>query len=141
MDKQALIDALNQDLASEYAATIQYIQYSAKVRGPWRTELRGFFQGEIADEQLHAQYLADKIAALGGNPTTVPAPVQPAESAEDMLKAILVAETRAVENYIVRAQQAEALGEIALKVQLENFIADEQNHRQEVEQILAEWKQ
>ena len=30
---------------------------------------------EIADEQGHAQFLADKIAALGGEPTIRPRPV------------------------------------------------------------------
>lgn len=141
MEKQALIDALNQDLASEYAAIIQYIQYSAKVRGPWRTELRTFFQAEIADEQLHAQYLADRIAAMGGNPTTQPTAIPDANSAEDMLKAIRDAEQRAIQGYTERVRQADEMGEIALRVQLENFIADEQNHKQEVEQILAEWRQ
>ena len=140
MDRQALIEALNRDLAGEYAAIIQYIQYSAKVRGPWRTELRTFFQAEIADEQMHAQYLADKIAAFGGNPTTEPSPVPHADSAEDMLKAIRDAEQLAVRNYSERARQADELGEVALKVQLENMVADEQGHMQEVEQILAEWK-
>jgi bacterioferritin len=140
MEKQALIDALNRDLASEYSAIIQYIQYSAKVRGPWRTELRAFFQGEITDEQMHAQYLADRIAAMGGNPTTEPTPIREADSAEDMLKAIRDAEQTAIRNYTERIRQAEELGEVALKVQLENFIADEQNHLQEVNQILAEWR-
>lgn len=139
MTKQELIDALNEDLAAEYAATIQYTQYSAKVQGPWRAELRTFFQAEIPDEQLHSQYLADKIAAMGGNPTTVPAPVRDADTARDMLRAVRDAEAGAVQRYTLRAQQAEAMGEIALKVQLENFIADEQNHMQEVEQMLARW--
>lgn len=140
MDKQAMIDALNGDLAAEYAAIIQYIQYSAKVRGPWRTELKTFLQAEIPDEQRHAQYLADKIAAMGGNPTTQASPVRDAEGAEDMLRAVRDAEAGAVRRYTQRAQEAEALGEIALKVQLENFIGDEQTHMQEVDQILAEWR-
>jgi bacterioferritin len=140
VDKQGLIDLLNEDLANEYSAIIQYIQYSAKVRGPWRTELRTFFQAEIVDEQMHAQYLADRIAAMGGNPTTVPAPIQNAESAEDMLKAVLAAEEGALTRYKARVQQADEMGEIALRVQLENFIADEQNHMQEVQQILADWQ-
>lgn len=139
MDREKLIEALNRDLASEYSAIIQYIQYSARVRGPWRTELRTFFQAEIPDEQTHAQFLADKIAAMGSTPTTVADPVPDAGSAEEMLKAIFEAEKRAVRNYTERAQQAEQLGEVALKVQLENFISDEQNHMQEVGQILAEW--
>ena len=140
MDKQALMEALNADLANEYSAIIQYIQYSAKVRGPYRTELKAFFQAEIPDEQLHAQYLADKIAAMGGNPTTQPSRVRDAADARDMLVAVRDAEEEAVRRYTQRAQQAEALGEIALKVQLENFIMDEQNHMQEVDQMLAEWR-
>ena len=140
MTKLELIDALNEDLAHEYAAIIQYIQYSAKVSGPWRTELKTFLQAEIPDEQLHAQYLADKIAAMGGEPTTVPAPVRAVRGAEEMLQAVRDAEAGALERYTLRAQQAEAMGEIALKVQLENFIADEQTHKQEVEQILSGWR-
>jgi bacterioferritin len=140
VDKQALIDALNIDLAREYSAIIQYTQYSAKVRGPYRAELKAFFQAEIPDEQLHAQYLADKIAALGGNPTTQPDPVRNADTPEDMLRAVRDAEADAVRRYTERAQQAEAAGDIGLKVQLENFISDEQTHMQEVEQMLAGWR-
>jgi hypothetical protein len=33
------------------------------------------FQAEIGAEQGYAQFLADKIAALGGEPTTEPRPV------------------------------------------------------------------
>jgi len=140
VENPTLIEALNEDLANEYSAIIQYIQYSAKVRGAWRTELKTFFQAEIPDEQRHAQYLADKIAAMGGNPTTQPAPVRNADGAEDMLRAVRDAEQDAIRRYSERARQAEELGEIALKVQLENFIADEQTHMQEVDQILAGWK-
>jgi hypothetical protein len=72
VDRQALIVGLNHDLAGEYQAVLMYTQYSAKLTGPYRRELRALFQAEIADEQGHAQFLADKIASLGGEPTTVP---------------------------------------------------------------------
>ena len=71
-DPQVLIDGLNRDLSGEYQAILMYIQYSAKLTGPYRRELRDLFQAEIADEQGHAQFLADKIARLGGEPTTEP---------------------------------------------------------------------
>ncbi|MDQ3524639.1 MAG: ferritin-like domain-containing protein, partial [Chloroflexota bacterium] len=57
-----LIKGLNEDLAGEYNAIISYLQYSAKVNGPYRPQLVTFLQAEIPDEQRHAQYLADKIA-------------------------------------------------------------------------------
>jgi bacterioferritin len=140
MSKNDLVAALNEDLAHEYAAIIQYVQYSAKVCGPWRAELKAFFQAEIPDEQLHAQYLADKIAAMGGNPTTIPSPVREASEAKEMLQAVRDAEAGAVKRYTERISQAEALGEIALKVQLENFVADEQTHMQECDQMLDGWR-
>ena len=70
--RQALIDGLNHDLAGEYQAIVMYTHYSAKLTGPYRRELRGLFQAEIPDEQGHAQFLADKIANLGGQPATKP---------------------------------------------------------------------
>ena len=73
LDKQALIDGLNSDLAGEYAAIIQYTHYAATVTGPFRESLRTMFMAEVPDEQRHAQYLADQIAFLGGTPTTSPA--------------------------------------------------------------------
>jgi len=72
MDKQIMIDHLNQDLAGELGAIIQYLTYAAKATGPYRPQLAQFFLTEVADEQLHAQFLANKIVALGGEPTTQP---------------------------------------------------------------------
>ena len=85
-DRQALIEGLNSDLAGEYQAILMYIHYSAKLTGPFRRELRALFQAEVPDEQGHAQFLADKIAALGGDPTTEPKPVPHADQPHEMLE-------------------------------------------------------
>src|SRR6476469_300523 len=90
--QQALIDGLNHDLAGEYQAVLMYPHYSAELTGPSRRELRALFQAEIADEQGHAQFLADKVAALGGEPTTTPRPVPEADQPRAMLQYALVAE-------------------------------------------------
>ena len=66
MDKTQLIDLLNKDLAEEYSAIIQYITYAARATGPYRLQLSQFYLAEVADEQMHAQFLANKIVALGG---------------------------------------------------------------------------
>src|SRR3990170_4142669 len=71
VDKQTLIRHLNDDLAGEFSAIIQYTTYAAKATGPYRPQLAQFFLAEVADEQLHAQFLANKIVALGGEPTSV----------------------------------------------------------------------
>lgn len=139
MTKETFIEQLNQDLSNEYAAIIQYITYAAKVTGPSRPELSKFFLAEVADEQLHAQFLADKIISLGGVPTTQAAPVAEATTNKAMLEAVRDAEGNAVVAYTQRAQQADALGLKALALDLEDMIRDESNHQEEVSKILAGW--
>lgn len=139
MDKQTLIDHLNQDLANELSAIIQYITYAAKANGPYRPQLTQFFLAEVADEQLHAQYLANKIVALGGEPTTTPAPVPAASSNREMLQHVLAAENDAVKGYTERAREAETFGDKGLAVQLEDMVRDESGHSEETARILQDW--
>jgi bacterioferritin len=139
MDKQTLIDKLNEDLAGELSAIIQYITYAAKASGPFRPQLSQFFLEEVADEQGHAQYLANKIIALGGEPTTVPRAVPPANTNREMVEAVLAAERQAVVDYTERARQADEYGDKGLAVQLEDMVRDESGHSEETERILKDW--
>lgn len=139
MDKQTLIDHLNEDLAGELSAIIQYITYAAKATGPFRPQLSQFFLAEVADEQMHAQFLANKIVALGGEPTTTPRPVPAAETNREMLATVLTAELRAVKDYSKRAKEAEDFGDKGLVVQLEDMVRDESGHSEETERILRDW--
>lgn len=139
MDKQTLIDRLNEDLAGELGAMIQYITYAAKATGPYRPQLAQFFLDEVADEQMHAQYLANKIVAMGGEPTTVPRPIPEAHTNQEMLEAVLEAEKQAVADYTQRAKEADEFGDKGLAVQLEDIVRDESGHSEETERILRDW--
>ena len=139
MTKDELIAALNTDLSHEYSAILQYLTYAAKVSGPSRPELKAFFEAEIPDETMHAQYLAGKIVALGGEPTTEVRPVPRADTAKAMLEAVLEAEADAHNRYAERAAQAESLGMKGLQVQLEDMARDESEHRDETMRILRRW--
>ena len=138
-NRKQLIKALNEDLAGEYAAIIQYITYAARATGPFRPQLVQFFLAEVPDEQGHAQYLANKIVALGGVPTMVPRELPKVDGNREMLEAVLAAERRAVEDYTRRARQAEELGDKGLMVQLEDMVRDESSHAEETERILRDW--
>jgi len=139
MEKNKLIENLNKDLANELSAIIQYITYAAKATGPYRPQLAQFFLTEVTDEQMHTQYLANKIVALGGEPTTHAAAVPPAKSNREMLEAVLVAENKAKSGYTQRATEAEEFGDKGLAVQLEDMVRDESNHSEETERILRDW--
>ncbi|HEX5725131.1 MAG TPA: ferritin-like domain-containing protein [Longimicrobiaceae bacterium] len=139
-DKSDLIDGLNLDLAAEYQAVIMYRTYASMVSGPWRQELKGFFESEIPDELGHAALLADKIVALGGTPTVNVAPIPVTTNAREMLENALAAEVDTIERYTKRIQQAEKLGEISIKVQLENLVVDESGHRDDIRRMLMDWR-
>ncbi|GAB4073919.1 ferritin-like domain-containing protein [Barrientosiimonas marina] len=137
-DYKNLIDGLNDDLAHEYAAAIQYTYSAAVVTGVHRAALKPFFEDEINDEMGHALYLSEKISALGGTPTTKAAELSQPTEVKDLLEATLQSETDTIKRYEERKQLAEKLGETALVVKLEDVIADETKHKEEVENLLAD---
>lgn len=139
VNKEQMIEKLNEDLAGELGAVIQYTTYAAKATGPYRPQLTQFFLAEVPDELGHAQFLANKIVALGGDPTTEPRPVPAADSNREMLEAVLEAERRAVADYTRRAREADELGDKGLAVQLEDMVRDESGHAEETERILRDW--
>ena len=137
--KAQLIEGLNEDLKGEFQAIIMYRLFASMVQGPYRQELRAFFANEIPEELRHAQVLADKISALGGTPASSPAPVAVVAEAKAMLQAALKAEMETVDRYVSRRKQAEAAGEHGLAAEFDTIIADETNHRDELQQMLARW--
>ena len=139
MNREKIIDHLKQDLAAEFAAIMQYTTYAAMATGPYRPQLAQFFQQEIADEQIHAQYLANKIVALGGEPLVEADDVPLVNTNQEMLQAVLKAEQEAISNYGQRIEQAEAFGDKGLVVQLEDMVRDETSHSEETERILRNW--
>lgn len=100
MTKEKLVKKLNQDLADELGAIIQYVVYAARATGPYRPQLSQFFLTEVADEQLHAQFLANKIGSLGGEPTTTPRDVPLPNGNRAMLEEVVAAENHATESYV-----------------------------------------
>lgn len=139
MDKKELIKHLNEDLRGEYMAITQYITYAAKATGPYRPQLVDFFMAEVADEQGHAQFLANKIVALGGEPTTEHRPVPKVDTNREMVVEVLKAEKQAVKDYSQRAEEAEEFGDKGLMVALEDIVRDEMEHSEETERILRNW--
>ena len=121
MDKETLIRGLNQDLAHVNQET--------------RKEMKKLL-AEIQDELRHAQFLADKIAALGGKPTTQPAPVPEAATPRAMLEAVLQAEKETIARYVERMKQAEAYGDYGLANDLQEIISEETRHKEETEKLL-----
>lgn len=135
---QELIDGLNEDLAHEYTAIIQYIQNAARVSGLAREVLKPLFEKEAQDEINHALYLANKIVALGGEPVVKPYDVKQIGNIREMLQVSIDAEKDTIRRYKQRIEQAEQADEVALKVKLEEMLAEENEHKEELERLLED---
>jgi bacterioferritin len=134
--KKSLIDGLNEDLANELGASILYLYQTSVATGWDGEELREFLAPEVTGEMTHAIFLAQKIAQLGGTPTTMPKQHKCPKSVKDMLKFDLKLELEAIENYRMRAMQAEEAGEYGLKIKLEELLVDETGHAEQIQRIL-----
>jgi bacterioferritin len=134
-----LIARLNDDLAREYAAVIQYRTYASLVRGPHRPAMRRLFARHAAVALAHAKFLADKIAVLGGLPTVGVAPVEHETEPEAMLRRLSRARSTAIDRYAILRRLAGELAEYGLAVELDALVADETRHRDELTQLLAGW--
>ena len=135
-DKKKLIEGLNQDLANELGAVILYLYQATTANGWDGEELREFLEPEITGELQHAIFLAQKISALGGKPTTIPIQHKSPKDVKGIMKYDLKLEREAIESYRERCMQAEEAGEIGLKVKLEELIVDETGHAEQIERIL-----
>ena len=136
MSKEGLLKGLNQDLAAELGTIIRYNYQAGRVEGPVGEHLRSIFREEIPDELGHAAYLTDLIVDLGGEPTTTPADFDKASTPKDMLELDLKLEHEDTKRYAKHAELAEELGEVEVKLKLEEIAADEARHARQIQRIL-----
>jgi bacterioferritin len=135
MSKQKLIDGLNGDLNRELEAVLRYIYHSATATSLLGHELREVLKGDIAGELTHAIFLADKIAALGGEVKIQPAMPKRVRSAKEMLEEDAAAERSVVASYTERIKEAEEFGDKGLVIRLEDILAEETDHAEELERL------
>ncbi len=139
MANTALIDNLNRALSIELAAIIQYMQHSFLVTGTERELYCGFFRDQSEEASKHAQSLGDKIVALGGVPTVEPAMIRQATELKDMLRQDLELEREGLTTYMA-AWEACTDKELPTRFMLEERIAKEQIHIEELEKLTSERK-
>jgi len=141
MDKKEMIKLLNEDIQHEITASLTYLYQHATAPGLKGQTLRDILAPEIPGELQHAIQLADKVVGLGGKPDLSAPPVQAHETVVEMIRHDLKLEEQAVANYSLRAQQADELGDLGLKVVLENLAAEESDHRNLLERLAKDFEQ
>jgi bacterioferritin len=134
--KEELIQGFNEDLAAEWGTVIRYTYQASKAFGFQGVELREMFKEEAKDELGHAAFLTDAIVDLGGEPTTLVKEFARTEGLKPTLALDVEMEKEDVINYIKHAEMAGALGLIELRIKLEEMAADEAGHARVLGRIL-----
>ena len=133
--KRELIDGLNTDLNLELEAVLRYLYHSASATGLLGHELREELKGDIASELNHAVFLADKITALGGELDINPSMPKKVGTAREMMKIDIADERKVIANYSKRIGQAEECGDKGLAIRLEDMLAEETDHAEDLERL------
>jgi bacterioferritin len=128
---QTVITALNEAFNRELSTAIRYLVQGSCIRGRQNQYLRKMYLDEVSDEMGHARYLAEKIAMLGDRPDARPDLTAPPTDIETMIDNDLAHEEKDVTHYTKLAELADSIGDIDLKMKMEEHAADEFRHAEE----------
>ena len=132
-----LLQKLNVQLNREVGTFLRYMLQAAFIKGAQYESVRQMYLEEVSDEVSHAQYLANQIVLLGGEPELNPDLSPPPKDIQKMLDNDALQEKTDVKNYINLALLAEKEELFALKMKMEEQAADEDEHGHEMQRLLS----
>ena len=135
--KEEIIRGLNEDLAREYKAIIQYVVFSSTLKGAEYGDIAEQLKRHASQELAHALEVARQIDYLGGDPTVKGKEAEYSQESRKMLEIDLRAEQDTIKSYRERIRQAERAGEFALSEALRDIIAEEQDHEIDLRDALG----
>src|SRR6476661_9841192 len=136
-NKEGIIKGLNEDLAREYKAIIQYVVFSSTLKGAEYGDIADQLKQHASEELAHALEVARQIDYLCGDPTVTVKDAKYSEDSKKMLEIDLKQEQETIKNYRERIRQAERSGEFALSEALRDIIVQEQDHEIDLKDALG----
>lgn len=136
-----MIEALNKILEQEHACAIRYATHAAVITGPYAEAVAARLKEIAQDEIDHAEKLRARILSLGGVPSMAvcAADLKYADTLEEIIEINLAEERDAIIAY--EAVFAMTPPENVLLYQtLQELIRDEQEHVEELENLLPQQK-
>lgn len=142
-DLDVVIRLLNEALATEIICVLRYKRHYFMAKGIHADPVAAEFLEHAADEQAHADRIAERIVQLGGEPDFSPdglatrshAEYVPGHSLIDMIKEDLVAERVAIESYLEMIAYLEGRDPTTRRL-LEEILADEEEHADDLSSLL-----
>jgi bacterioferritin len=143
-DRKRVIEVLNEVLATELVCVLRYKRHYFTAAGVNAESVKAEFLQHANDEQQHADWVAERITQIGGEPNFDPeglatrshAEYKPGENLTDMIKEDLVAERIAIESY---SEIIRWLGndDPTTRVMIEQILKMEEEHANDMLDLLA----
>ena len=134
--RSKLIDALNDGVADELAAIIQYSWHHVMGRGIASPAILELFESHSMDEMRHAYAFAERIDLLGGDISMELRPIAVGGDLQKMVQDDLDGEYRAIEMYKGYVKLAEQENDPVTRRLLEETLATEEEHANDWESVL-----
>ena len=146
-DVETVIKLLNEALATEIVCTLRYRRHYFMAKGIHAEPVAAEFREHAAEEQAHADRIAERIGQLGGEPDFSPHGVTlrshseyiEGDSLVDMIKEDLVAERIAIDSYLEMIDYLEGRDPTTRRL-LEEILANEEEHADDLNSLLEGMK-
>lgn len=143
-DREKVIAMLNEALATEIVCVLRYKQHSFVARGIQAEPTAQEFAQHAAEEQVHADRIAQRITQLGGEPDLSPSSLEKRSASEyvegttlvQMIQDNLVAERVAIDTYHEAIRFVQDADPTTRRL-LEEILAKEEEHATELADLLA----
>jgi bacterioferritin len=97
--REEIIKGLNEDLAREYKAIIQYVVFSSTLKGAEYGDIAEQLKEHASQELAHSMEVAKQIDYLGGDPTVKSEDAEYSQDSKTMLEIDLRQEQETIKNY------------------------------------------
>ncbi len=135
--KAELIKLLNEDIAYEYAAAIQYVQHASVLTGAEFQSIQKELLVHVGEEIQHAIQLSEQVAYLGGTPTVEVTERHTDTDSKKMLEQDLAGEQHAIKRYNERIKQTQELELYGLEQVLKGLLSQEEEHERDIAAALG----
>ncbi len=145
-DTETACKILNEALATEIVCVLRYKRHYFMARGIHSSSVKAEFLEHAAEEQVHADRIAERIVQLGGEPDFSPKGLLSRSHSEyvegetllDMIKEDLVAERVAIDSYRQIAAWF-APFDTTTRQMIEEIQASEEEHADDLSDLLTQF--
>ncbi len=133
-----LLELLNKAIGRELQVSIQYMWQHVLWKGVKGFAVKDELKKVAITEMKHAEAIAERLAYLGGIPTTKPDPIFVGENLKEMIEQDKKDEESAIELYKEIIKKAEEEGDITTADLFKKILADEEEHHDVFTGLLEE---